>query len=152
MQEMCCLVKEKELEMITEQAEIKFWNWLKSKLSKSKVDMQRIENTTGGGVPDVNMCHRGTDAWLELKVYVKGNVVLRKQQYAWIVRRAKANGNVMVVAWDADNKQVDVFMPGFSVRPWGNTQKYVAITSDPDFMFQKNVDPEYICKVIFSHK
>lgn len=140
--------------MITEQAEIKFWHWLKNKLSKSKVDMQRIENTTGGGVPDVNMCYQGSEAWIELKVYVKGNVLLRKQQYAWIVRRANVDGNVLVIAFNEETGSVDIWCPSIVnpliVRPWGNTEKYVAIESSPDFSYNKNVSVDLYLRAIFN--
>lgn len=136
--------------MITEQKEIKFWRWLKNKLSKEPVDLQRIENTTGGGVPDVNACHHGREAWIELKVHVKGMVVLRKEQYAWIVRRGHTHGgNVMVMALDPVNSKVEIYYPRFEVRKWGNTGKYVAITSEPQFTCDKGVGSAELVRAIF---
>lgn len=134
--------------MITEQAEIKFWHWLKNKLSKEKVDMQRIENTTGNGVPDVNACYLGSEAWIELKVHVKGNVVLRKEQYAWLTRRHQHDGNVLVMAL-TENDGVEIWTPPFIGRRWGNQGKYVALTGEPEFLYNKRDPIGKYLKAIF---
>lgn len=138
--------------MITEQKEIKFWKWLKNKLKNEKVDFQRIENTTGGGVPDLNACFRGTEAWIELKVHVKGNVVLRKEQYAWIYRRFIHEGNVMVIALNPVDNTVEFYTQPFTVRKWGNNGKYVAVTSEADSCYEKTVSNELLLRTIFGHK
>lgn len=135
--------------MITEQKEIKLWHWLKNKLSKHNVDMQRIENTTGCGVPDVNACYKGSDAWIELKVHVKGMVVLRKEQYAWLVRRSNNDGNVMVIAHNTDDETIEIYLPPFSARPWGNQAKYVALDSEPEYSYSLDVDSLLLIKAIF---
>jgi hypothetical protein len=138
--------------MITEQKEIKLWHWLKLKLSKAEVDMQRIENTTGCGVPDVNACYKGLDAWIELKVYIQGCVVLRKEQYAWLSKRAAHDGNVMVIAHNPDaghDSEIEIYTAPFTGRPWGNQGKYVALTSEPEYMFSKNDLIERYLKAIF---
>ena len=138
--------------MITEQQKVKFWHWLKNKLGKVKgIDMQRIENTTGSGVPDVSMCYKGTEAWVELKVYVQGNVVLRKEQYAWLIRRARANGNVMVMVCNPDAGAVEIFTPPFNGRPWGNKSQYVALTNEPEFSFSKTININLLLKYLFEH-
>ena len=136
--------------MITEQKEIKLWHWLKNKLSKHPVDLQRIENTTGCGVPDVNGCYKGSEAWIELKVHVKGQVVLRKEQYAWLARRDSHDGNVMVIAHNTDDETVEIYLPPFSVRPWGGTAKYVAIDDEPEFTYDKSVGAAMLIKAIFN--
>ena len=135
--------------MITEDKEVKFWKFLKGKLANQGVDMQRIENTTGGGVPDVNMCHQSRDAWIELKVYVKGNVLLRKEQYAWLVRRARSGGNVMVMAHNTENDRVEFFMPPFKVRPFGKAGKYVAIIGDCEASYSKHDPVKTYLRIIF---
>jgi Holliday junction resolvase len=128
--------------------EIKFWHWLKGKIGK-EVDLQRIENTTGSGVPDVNACWKGREAWIELKVYHQGNIILRKEQYAWIMRRASHDGNVLVVVHNPETNDVEIYEPGFTVRPWGNKCMYVAITSEPDYIYRKTIDKLLFLKAIF---
>lgn len=135
--------------MITEDKEIKFWHWLHNKLLKEKVDMQRIENTTGGGVPDVNMCHQGSEVWIELKVHVSGCVVLRKQQFAWLTRRAGHDGNCIVMALNPTNNEVEIWTPPFEVRCWGNNGKYVSLIGEPEYVYEKTVDSRKLIKAIF---
>ena len=68
--------------------------WLK------KAMLQRIENTTSSGVPDVYVCLGERSVWLELKVgdsYTE--VFLRKEQYAWGMRHASFGGVTLVVAF-----------------------------------------------------
>lgn len=52
---------------------------------------QRIEVTTGRGVPDLNLCGNGREWWLELKADHK-LPLLRPEQFAWLTRRHNAGG------------------------------------------------------------
>lgn len=87
--------------------EKKAYAWLKQQYDGPDVDWQRIETMAGAGVPDVNVCARGVEAWLELKVmrYRRASFrsmvlsfQLRKAQLAWLVRRNRAGGRAWVVA------------------------------------------------------
>lgn len=61
------------------------------------VDKQRIETGgTGLGIPDVNACLRGVEAWIELKGTDAWAVTIRPEQVAWIERRARAGGRVFL--------------------------------------------------------
>ena len=57
----------------------------------------RIENTAGVGTPDVNICHNGVEAWLELKVAKGHYIYLRASQVAFCVRRVAEKGRIFFV-------------------------------------------------------
>jgi len=62
-----------------------------------------MENTSGPGTPDVNLCLNGVEVWLELKIIV-GKRKLRFQkalsasQRNWLVSRSRAGGNAFLLA------------------------------------------------------
>jgi hypothetical protein len=68
-----------------------------------RAHFQRIESRVGPGVPDVNMCYRGVESWLELKVVKRpkrGGPLhprVRAAQVAWLARRRKAGGNAWLL-------------------------------------------------------
>lgn len=63
-----------------------------------QVHWQRIETgETGGGVPDLNGCHAGREFWLELKQTSGWAVRIRSTQVAWIERRVRHGGRVLLV-------------------------------------------------------
>ena len=62
---------------------------------------QRIENSVGVGCPDVNVCLKGKEVWIELKegrVNKQGRVCIkvRPAQRAWVMRRLRSGGNVFL--------------------------------------------------------
>ena len=59
--------------------------------------MCRIENTAGVGTPDVNICHNGVEAWLELKVAKGHYIYLRTSQVSFCVRRVAEKGRIFFV-------------------------------------------------------
>jgi hypothetical protein len=59
-----------------------------------KVHWQAIETGgTGRGIPDLNGCLGGIEAWIELK---GPKTPMRPEQVAWIERRARAGGRVFI--------------------------------------------------------
>jgi hypothetical protein len=62
--------------------EANFWKAIRLKLPKN-CHATRIENKSGGGVPDVHMVWDGLPFWLELKVSKSNAVKFRKEQIAW---------------------------------------------------------------------
>lgn len=97
-------------------------------------DFCRIENGAGAGMPDINICLLGMEAWVESKLDMdRKGVFLRKEQYAWGVRRANAGGTVVVVAWDDRNLHYLLWQYDTNLRtePVGNAGKYVRIISEP---------------------
>lgn len=64
-------------------------------------DVQRIETLTGNGVPDFNICWMSHEFWVESKVLrPDGGLWIRKEQYAWGMRRHKYGGSIFIVAGD----------------------------------------------------
>lgn len=62
-----------------------------------EADWQSIE--TGGvsrGVPDANYCLDGHEGWVEFKRTDGWTVPLGKEQSAWITRRVRHGGRVLV--------------------------------------------------------
>ena len=62
--------------------ESKFYQELKK--AWPNVHFQRIETTTGLGIPDVNCCVNGVEFWLELKVSLGKRLAITKYQKSWI--------------------------------------------------------------------
>jgi len=87
--------------------ESNLWNWLsKAKdVLKDHLDIQRVENSTGSGTPDVEGHLKGKDSfWIELKTAARPtrnttpiNHGLKPAQIGWIYRRNMAGGNVFVL-------------------------------------------------------
>ncbi len=62
------------------------------------VHWQRLENLVGSGVPDVNGCLNGIEAWVETKL-IKGNqITFQPFQPAWLLKRLHHGGRVFVLA------------------------------------------------------
>jgi hypothetical protein len=49
-------------------------------------------------MPDTNICFDGMERWVELKVYVSGRVLIRKEQRAWGFRRYVSKGECYILA------------------------------------------------------
>ena len=62
--------------------EANFWNMIRKNLPP-KSSATRIENSHGGGVPDVHVVWDGLPFWVELKVAKYNAVGLRPNQVAW---------------------------------------------------------------------
>ena len=67
-------------------------------------DLQRIENVTCNGVPDVNYCINGQEGWTELKAWERVRLTgrftvpkLREEQAAWLARRATLGGRAYLM-------------------------------------------------------
>jgi len=64
-----------------------------------QADWQRVENRVGSGAPDVNVCYKGVEMWVENKegrLNLDGRVraKIRPAQRAWATRRMNAGGQV----------------------------------------------------------
>ena len=62
--------------------EAQFWTTLKQNLPKEAF-ATRIENTHGGGVPDIHVVWDGMPFWLELKICKVKTLNIRPHQVAW---------------------------------------------------------------------
>jgi len=59
---------------------------------------QSVETwSTGQGVPDVNVCLRGVETWVEFKTTATNAVRISTEQVGWIERRLRAGGRVLVI-------------------------------------------------------
>lgn len=62
----------------------------------------RIENTAGNGMGDMNGCWMGTEVWIELKEIHNLRISnLRPSQVAWHTKRWLKGGRCYVLMWDA---------------------------------------------------
>jgi Holliday junction resolvase len=63
------------------------------------VHWQSIETGgTGRGIPDLNACRDGREVWIELKRIDGWRINFRPEQVAWIERRTRVGGRVLVLA------------------------------------------------------
>ena len=85
--------------------ESNFWKQLKRNLPK-KTFVQRLENKSGGGVPDVFALVDGLPVWLELKVAKSNKVIISPHQIAWHVAHPK---NTFILAEALGPRLVKLF-------------------------------------------
>lgn len=92
--------------------ESRFKRWVTQNLLPD-AHFQCIENTTGSGVPDINVCWRGQEFWIETKSIGAGDLLLRPFQLAWMMRRWESGGHVFLfaegcnyelMAWHVDDR------------------------------------------------
>ena len=51
---------------------------------------------TGSGVPDSNYSYQGVEGWIENKSARGNHVAIRREQVAWLERRARAGGRCFI--------------------------------------------------------
>lgn len=88
--------------MSTTVKESYFWQQVKAGLDDQNTHLSRIENTAGTGISDINVCHRGQEAWIELKVFHGRRLHFRNSQKSWILRRSGVGGRILVLARNQD--------------------------------------------------
>jgi len=129
--------------------EKKFYQWFRTQMNEHQVHIQRIENTVGSGIPDVNLCHKGNEAWVELKILTNGRTLLRGVQYAWGIKRSQAGGKVWVLCLDTRTEAI--FMYRFpKVRVERYAKKYLAVTSTPQFLTYKKTKFNLLETLLFT--
>ena len=104
--------------------EVQFSAWLRGKLPGH---VMRVENTADPGTPDIMWSEVGRTIWIETKILVRGNALLRPAQYAWGMRHAACQGNSQVVALDTQEDKVHVWRFPFAIMP---VHKYLAVSWD----------------------
>lgn len=80
-------------------------HWLrdgvKGRFKRGELDMNRIENAVGSGMPDIEGCLRGNQFWVESKI-ARGKGLLRikwrPRQIPWLRRRWLAGGSCFFLA------------------------------------------------------
>jgi hypothetical protein len=92
---------------------------------------QRIETSTGSGVPDINVVHNGNEFWIETKVQTPaGHVLLRPYQWSWLNRRKRAGGWGYVIAQSHENPREILFW-GFHNVCIVQHGEYLRVTTTP---------------------
>jgi hypothetical protein len=105
--------------------EAKFSGWLRSRLPGIS---QRVENTVGPGTPDFCYCHMNRVIWVETKIFVRGKVLLRKEQYAWGMRWGRAGAPVFIIAQFLDKIAVWDYRREVKVEKCG---EYLQVVNEP---------------------
>ena len=77
---------------------------------------QRMELSEASGIPDLNICWKGFDVWVELKIFDhSGNKVdFRPEQVSWIHKRVEAGGFVYILAYD-NKANISLVVDGYEV-------------------------------------
>lgn len=117
--------------------EAKFWNWMSDKFPSGS-DIVRLENACSRGTPDVNIClPGGTEIWIELKVAQSNyNVLIRKEQRIFGIRRSKAGGRVFVIAQMPEEDTIRCWKYPIQTRTKNET--YQLITDNMYFICHKS--------------
>lgn len=84
--------------------ESNFWAWIRGKLKGiPDLDVHRVENSVGSGMPDVEGCYRGGQFWLELKATTRPvrpttpiRVKFQPLQVHWLEKRWRCGGSCWV--------------------------------------------------------
>ena len=116
---------------------------------KRECHVQRIETNINPGVPDLSLCRDGVAIWVELKMFIEGKVLLRKEQYAWGLSRSLHGDRVFVVACHEDWIHVWRF-PDVQVSPYGNSEKYVRITNSWEARFDRKLNVDDLKNMLFT--
>ena len=95
-----------------------FRRWICQSLRQEGADCQTVETSTGNGVPDVNVCWRGIEFWLELKCIPSTIPYIRASQHAWSMRRNQAGGLVFLVIYNTKRREIHLWdMPISNTSP-----------------------------------
>ena len=70
--------------------------WQRIKKNCHKAHLIRVESNTINGIPDINGCFASKEFWMELKSDKVGYPKLSKWQIAWINKRIKHGGIVII--------------------------------------------------------
>lgn len=131
-----------------------FWNSIRDKMPGFT---QRIETSTGNGVPDVYGCILSLSYWLELKVWTENvGILLRKEQWAWSRNLLRHNFQRIFVLVQLQDTKLVMLLPvkDILVEAYGESNKYVKIIT-PDlhlFTSEKVNLKETLIKNIFTIK
>lgn len=109
---------------------------------------QRIETTTGPGVPDWNLCYQQREYWIELKVGETKGPLLRPEQHVWMIRRQRAGGMPVVLFRNPKMDTVGLYIFPDSWTTCAAAGKYVMIWGDPH---KKVLDTPTKRKQLFSY-
>jgi len=89
--------------------ESKLWQRIKKNITKPH--LIRVESNTINGIPDINGCWSGKEFWLELKSDKVGYPKLSKWQIAWINKRIKHGGIVIICDETLSERKLKLYRP-----------------------------------------
>lgn len=111
--------------------EAKLWALIRSNLKHTTDRLDRIENLTTDGMPDVQGCFDGEEIWMELKsskaparpttpvLARAGNHPLLDTQIVWFARQRRAGGVAFIVVMiDNDLFVVDGVLYADDINTW----------------------------------
>lgn len=117
--------------------EAEFSAWLiQHWFSGPRIHAQRIETSTGSGVPDMTVCLDGAEIWVETKVYYCGYTLLRPYQRAWMERRYCAGGTILIISHSPYERQVHVWKYG-SCLTFIKFSQYLRIADKPHYRIDR---------------
>ena len=85
--------------------------WQKIKKNCPKAHLIRVESNTINGIPDVNGCFASKEFWIELKSDKVGYPKLSKWQIAWINKRIKHGGIVLICNETLSQRKLKLYRP-----------------------------------------
>ena len=130
--------------------EAKFWEWMRPKLAiNSGIHLLRIENSTGRGTPDLNICLNGIEIWVELKVAdPQYRTRIRKEQNVFGIKRSLAGGRAFVISLQPD-ECISIWRYPMESVP---DKEYRIITDNNYFICDKDTfDNQHVLHFLF-HK
>lgn len=106
--------EEGETKLSTAVKESYFWSQVKAGFVANGVLADRIENSAGTGICDVNACKDGKVVWVELKVFHGNRLHFRTSQRIWIMKRLAAGDTIFILARkDQSNGGASIYLwPG----------------------------------------
>jgi hypothetical protein len=92
------------------------------------------------GFPDVNVCVNGVTKWIELKVVTAKRTLLRKEQFAWALRRSVHHDPVILISWNEQTDEIMIWtmVVGMIVRGYS---KYLEVVTEPNVRMSKRTIP-----------
>ena len=85
--------------------------WQRIKKNCRKAHLIRVESNTINGIPDINGCWSGKEFWMELKSDKVGYPKLSKWQIAWINKRIKHRGIVIICNETLSERALQLYRP-----------------------------------------
>ena len=85
--------------------------WQRIKKNCHKAHLIRVESNTINGIPDINGCFASKEFWMELKSDKVGYPKLSKWQIAWINKRIKHGGIVIICNETLLEKKLKLYRP-----------------------------------------
>ena len=85
--------------------------WQRIKKNCHKAHLIRVESNTINGIPDINGCFASKEFWMELKSDKVGYPKLSKWQIAWINKRIKHRGIVIICNETLSERALQLYRP-----------------------------------------